>query len=83
MLQCSVLHYVGYKSLVAVLTDDDIAVLDMVNRVDGDLSQPRPVTGSKSAAINMEEYTPEGKSSANICVYVIPPSLWHKCVRLY
>ena len=44
------------------LTDDDIAVLDMVNRVDGDLSKPRPVTGSKSSARNLEDYTPDGKN---------------------
>ncbi len=47
---------------VAVLDDDDVAVLDLIALTGGDLAQPRPLTGSAGRVDKAEEYTLEGET---------------------
>ena len=48
-------------SVCPAVAEDDVAVLDMVSRQGGDLSQPRPITGSQMTASHSQDYTPEGE----------------------
>ncbi|KAK7114531.1 centrosomal protein of 72 kDa-like isoform X2 [Littorina saxatilis] len=43
----------------SVLDDDDVAVMDLVAMKEGDLSRPRPLTGSAAKEPAMEEYSLE------------------------
>ncbi|XP_050396053.1 centrosomal protein of 72 kDa [Patella vulgata] len=40
-----------------VLDDDDVAVIDLVSRNDGDLSKPRPITGSGNQETKIVDYS--------------------------
>lgn len=44
------------------LDDDDVAVLDLIARSGGDLSRPRPITGSSAREDQAQEYSLDGKS---------------------
>ncbi|CAL1539388.1 unnamed protein product [Lymnaea stagnalis] len=44
----------------SVLVDDDIAVIDAMNRNDGDFGKPRPLTGSAAKGDNIEDYSLDG-----------------------
>ena len=48
--------------LHAAFEEDDVAVIDLVSRQNGDLSRPRPITGSKVKDPDIQDFTPEGKS---------------------
>lgn len=43
-----------------VFEDDDVAILDMITRTGGDLSQPRRVTGSSSRQPDLEDFNRQG-----------------------
>lgn len=47
--------------LVTALEDDDVAVLDLISRTGGDLSQGRKVTGSSAQGPHTEDFSREGK----------------------
>lgn len=51
-----------YSSLnfFSALDDDDVAVLDLIARSGGDLSRPRPITGSSAREDQMQEYSLDG-----------------------
>lgn len=51
-----------YSSLnfFLALDDDDVAVLDLIARSGGDLSRPRPITGSSAREDQMQEYSLDG-----------------------
>nr|XP_022341017.1 centrosomal protein of 72 kDa-like [Crassostrea virginica] len=42
---------------VSALDDDDVAVLDLIARSGGDLSRPRPITGSSAREDQAQEYS--------------------------
>lgn len=43
-----------------VLEDDDVAVLDLISRTGGDLTQARGISGSIARVPNVENYTRDG-----------------------
>ena len=43
-----------------VLEDDDVAVLDLISRTGGDLSQPRGISGSSAQVPDVGSYTRDG-----------------------
>ncbi|XP_052817809.1 centrosomal protein of 72 kDa-like [Mya arenaria] len=43
-----------------VLDDDDVEILDLIARTGGDLSRPRPLTGSDTNQPDMEDYSLHG-----------------------
>lgn len=45
----------------SALGDDDVAVIDMVNCQNGDLSKTRPLTGSAAREDKVEDYSLEGE----------------------
>lgn len=45
----------------SALDDDDVAVLDLIARSGGDLSRPRPITGSSAREDQVQEYSLDGK----------------------
>lgn len=47
----------GVGKGVVALDDDDVAVLDLIARSGGDLSRPRPITGSSAREDQMQEYS--------------------------
>lgn len=50
-----------FFNFILVLDDDDVAVLDLVSKHEGDLSRPRPLTGSAAREPAMEEYSLDSK----------------------
>ncbi|WAR13325.1 CEP72-like protein, partial [Mya arenaria] len=42
---------------ILVLDDDDVEILDLIARTGGDLSRPRPLTGSDTNQPDMEDYS--------------------------
>ena len=44
----------------SVLEDDDVAVLDLISRTGGDLTQARGISGSVARVPNVENYTRDG-----------------------
>lgn len=47
--------------LLTVLDDDDVEILDLIARTGGDLSKPRPLTGSNVKEPSVEDYSIVGK----------------------
>ena len=47
--------------LLLALDDDDVAVLDLIAMTGGDLSKPRPLTGSAAKESKSEDYTLDGQ----------------------
>ncbi|XP_061197157.1 centrosomal protein of 72 kDa-like [Saccostrea echinata] len=47
----------GVGKGVSALDDDDVAVLDLIARSGGDLSRPRPITGSSAKEDQAQEYS--------------------------
>ena len=45
-----------------VLQDDDVAVLDLISRTGGDLTQARGISGSAARVPDVENYTRDGMS---------------------
>lgn len=43
-----------------MLEDDDVAVLDLITRTGGDLTQTRGISGSTAKVPNVENYTRDG-----------------------
>ena len=50
----------NYFSTHLVLEDDDVAVLDLISRTGGDLTQARGISGSVARVPNVENYTRDG-----------------------
>lgn len=44
----------------SVLEDDDVAILDLIARVGGDLTQPRGLSGSATRVPDVDSYTRDG-----------------------
>ena len=44
----------------SVLEDDDVAILDLISRVGGDLTQPRGLSGSATRVPDVDSYTRDG-----------------------
>lgn len=44
-----------------VLEDDDVAVLDLISRTGGDLTQPRGISGSGARVPDVDSYTRDGR----------------------
>ena len=43
-----------------MLEDDDVAVLDLISRTGGDLTQPHGISGSTSRAPDIDNFSQEG-----------------------
>lgn len=54
MIVCTI--YLTYS----VLEDDDVAILDLISRVGGDLTQPRGLSGSATRVPDVDSYTRDG-----------------------
>ena len=63
----------SFVHLWTVLDDDDVGVMDMVGRQEGDLSRPRPLTGSAAKEPAMEEYSLESGSKPHSLLCFYPP----------
>jgi hypothetical protein len=52
--------------VISALDDDDVALLDLIARTGGDLSKPRPITGSAATTAEAENYSTERKQISSL-----------------
>ncbi|XP_064641032.1 centrosomal protein of 72 kDa-like isoform X1 [Lineus longissimus] len=70
----------NFTPKTGALDDDDVALLDLIARTGGDLSKPRPITGSAATTAEAENYSTEQildlerKETAHIKQVHSPPS---------
>lgn len=57
--------------LIAAFVEDDVAVMDEVARQSGDMSKPRPITGSVQSAPDIQDYTADGLSNLNMLLFSV------------
>lgn len=67
---------------LTVLDNDDVAIMDLVARQEGDLGRPRPLTGSAAKEPAMEEYSLESGSQPHSLLFLFSSSSSHISVCL-
>lgn len=63
------LYYLPY--IYSVLEDDDVAILDLISRVGGDLTQPRGLSGSATRVPDVDSYTRDGMFLSSMEIMIL------------